>query len=792
MNADALLARLFAVLFACILCAPPAIQATINNPKTIHIGVLVAEEGKDLCFKKWRATAEYLQQRNPQYSANIVCLDYHEIEKAVSDGLVDFTITNPAVYVSLEYIFGASRIATLEEFGSQAASTQFGSVLFTTSGHGDIKTVADLRGKRVAAVDRSSFGGWLMFLRHIKASGLDPFKDFATVNFAGSHRGVVFNVLNGKADAGIVRTGILEQMASEGIIDATAYRIVDGQPADDVFPYARTTELYPHWALAKMHHVSTDLAEQVMRTFLDISPENEAARAARIQGWTIPLDYYEVHLCLQELKAGPYRYLNASTPLPLTIGQFYRQYRPWVLAGTGLFMVVLSATIVVLLLNRKLTATTLKLNAEHREKEKTLADLNDFKTTLDKTHDAVFILDPDSILFVYVNEGGVKLLGYSLEELMTMTPLDITSDYNESSLKELFMPLRNGTQEALTLRTRFIRKDGSSSPVEIFLQLVTPEGKKSRFVAIVHDITRRVAERKEREQLLTRLNSEQKLSSIGQLAAGIAHEINTPVQYLGSNIEFLGEAFGKIDALIGGYGHLLVEAADTSPNREAIVTSRNALKHQVDWDYLTEEVPNAISQSREGIAKISSIVHAMKEFSHPGCKEKQVTDLNKLIETTITVSSNEWKYVAEIDKQLDATLPPVLCLPNEMGQVLLNILVNAAHAIKDAQGTSQEGIKGKITIGSRQAGDHVEITVTDTGGGIPEAIATKIFDPFFTTKEVGRGTGQGLAISRDIIVNKHRGTIDFVSTEGEGTTFIIRLPLDQRPNAQSNLKGVTP
>jgi PAS domain S-box-containing protein len=708
-----------------------------------------------------------------------VCLDLNEVEKAVSDGRVDFTITNPAVYVSLEYIYGASRIATLKDRGDQAAATQFGSVIFSQSGRSDLATLADLKGKRVAAVAQTSFGGWLMAWRLFKQSGIDPFKDFATLRFAGQQNRVVAEVLQGRADVGVVRTGILEHMVEAGQIDVAAYSVLHRQPDEGTFPYAHSTELYPHYALAKMYHVSNELAEQVMLTFFDINESSEVARTARIQGWTIPLDYYSVHLCLQELKTGPYQYLNAPAP-PVTIGQLYQEYRLWVLGAAGLFAVILGAMMHVFFLNRKLSVTTLKLYREHRAREKMVADLNEFKATLDNVRDSVFMFDVETLRFLYVNQGGLDQIGYTLDEMKQMTPLDIKPDFTETQFEELLVPLRGSSTDSLTFTTRHRRKDGTLVPVEVFLQYIIPEGKKGRFVAIVRDITRRLAERKEREQLLTRLNSEQKLASIGQLAAGIAHEINTPTQYLGSNIDFLGDAFTDIDALIGQYDRLASEP-DASGSPGSLVARMSELRTQADWVYLAEEIPRAISQSKEGVTKISAIVLAMKEFSHPGCKEKQTTDLNKLIDTTITVASNEWKYVAEIDRQLDPALPSFSCLPNEMGQVILNILVNAVHAIEEKLGKNREdGAKGKITIGSRRVDNRIEITIADTGGGIPEAIGSRVFDPFFTTKEVGRGTGQGLAICHDIIVNKHGGSIEFVSTEGEGTTFIIRLPLEKK------------
>jgi two-component system, NtrC family, sensor kinase len=277
------------------------------------------------------------------------------------------------------------------------------------------------------------------------------------------------------------------------------------------------------------------------------------------------------------------------------------------------------------------------------------------------------------------------------------------------------------------------------------------------------------------KKMEAQLHLAQKLEAIGTLAAGIAHEINTPTQYVGSNIDFLGDAFNDIGQLIEHIDRLLA-TGDTPERLTSFAAKIEELKRLADWEYLAEEIPHTISQSKQGVAKIGSIVLAMKEFSHPGGKEKQLTDLNRLINTTLTVAGNEWKYVAEIDQSLDPGLPQVLCLPNEMGQVILNILVNAAHAIADKIGNGMAEGKGRITLKTRMVGQQIEITIADTGGGIPKAIAPKIFDPFFTTKEVGRGTGQGLAICHDIIVHKHGGTIDFVSKEGEGTTFIICLP----------------
>ncbi|MEN6439516.1 MAG: PAS domain S-box protein [Syntrophobacter sp.] len=315
----------------------------------------------------------------------------------------------------------------------------------------------------------------------------------------------------------------------------------------------------------------------------------------------------------------------------------------------------------------------------------------------------------------------------------------------------------------------FVRPDGKEGLLSLVISPIKSELDEFLGLIILG------ADTTERRLLERQLVQAQKLESIGQLAAGIAHEINTPTQYVGDNTRFLLDAFTDLERLLDKYAAIPAEIQSGKPVEELIQEMASA-EEEADLEYLREEIPRAIQQSLEGVERVSRIVGAMKEFSHPGTTEKAAIDINKAIESTITVARNEWKYVADLVTDLDTTMPFIFCLPGEVNQVILNMIINAAHALADAH-DGEPGKKGTITVSTHNLGDRAEIHITDTGTGIPENIRSRIFDPFFTTKEVGKGTGQGLAIAHSVIVEKHGGSISFETEMGKGTTFIVSLPI---------------
>lgn len=286
---------------------------------------------------------------------------------------------------------------------------------------------------------------------------------------------------------------------------------------------------------------------------------------------------------------------------------------------------------------------------------------------------------------------------------------------------------------------------------------------------ISRDITKRKQSEEERRELEAQLQLAHKLESIGSLAAGVAHEINTPTQFVSDNVAFLKDAFEQI-------GKVLSAHADKKSAEDL-----SALENEVELDYLRSEIPGTINQTLDGLGRIGRIVNSLKEFAHPSSIEMAPADLNRAIETTINVARHEWKYVADLQMDFDPDLPEIPCMLDEFNQVVLNLVVNAAHAI-DAANADRSEEKGTIAVRTCRTFDMAVIEISDTGTGIPEESQAHIFKPFYTTKVVGKGTGQGLAVVQNIIVKHHAGLIDFDTQVGKGTTFRIQLPITDVKN----------
>ncbi|MCX6833066.1 MAG: PAS domain S-box protein [candidate division Zixibacteria bacterium] len=363
------------------------------------------------------------------------------------------------------------------------------------------------------------------------------------------------------------------------------------------------------------------------------------------------------------------------------------------------------------------------------------------------------------------NPAALMMFGKERQAMLGRSVQELLAGQKDYNLHDLFKQVHDKGKPAIIEHVHFLRNEDRV----MFSISVWAVG--TGVACHMHNVTQRL-------DLETQLRQAQKLEAVGSLAAGIAHEINTPIQFVGDNIRFLADSFSGLMNVLEHHREYREKMAPLLDEHKELQQLRD-LDKQVDVDYLKTEIPLAVEQSLEGISRVSTIVRAMKDFSHPDEREMVLADINQMLDTTLTVARNELKYVADVAKDLAPDLPAIECFRNDLNQVFLNLLVNAAHAIGDVVSAEGQG-RGTITVATRRDGDDVVVSISDTGSGIPEGIRDRIFDHFFTTKEVGKGTGQGLSIARSIVVEKHKGAITFDSEIGKGTTFYIRLPITKK------------
>ena len=409
---------------------------------------------------------------------------------------------------------------------------------------------------------------------------------------------------------------------------------------------------------------------------------------------------------------------------------------------------------------------------------------------LDAAATHFMIIDVSAAIWriVYVNRAICEHHGYVVTELLGRSPrMLVCPIQSREALDLLDQAVSRGNP--LAVEVVALRKDNTTFVVGM---KVTPIGAASSgaryYLCVGADITVRLAqeraqrelqeqlysEMRERERMAIELRLAQKLESVGRLASGIAHEINTPIQYVGDSVLFLQSAAANLEGLRTEYRRALGQLADNEPPR-AVLAGIEELETRIELPFLSKEIPQAFARTLEGVERVAAIVRAMKEFAHPDSVQHEYADLNHALQTTLTVARSEYKYHAQIDTRL-GELPLVNCNVGELNQVFLNLIVNAAHALA---ASGQDASTGRITIVTASEDRQVCICITDNGCGIPAENLDKVFDPFFTTKPVGRGTGQGLAIARSIVTDRHGGRIQVHSVVGTGTTFTIHLPVQR-------------
>ncbi len=382
---------------------------------------------------------------------------------------------------------------------------------------------------------------------------------------------------------------------------------------------------------------------------------------------------------------------------------------------------------------------------------------------LDSVPDVVITCSQD-LLIKTVNSSCQELLGYRQEELVGSRLIELISGLSERE--------RAFAQDIFVLNDIALRKsDGATIEVEL-------RGRRTCFydqpmlVIIIHDISERKAAERMKDKVYRQLHESRRLEAIGALASGIAHELNTPIQFIGDNVTFIGLSLDKIYRSYKNY-----DALKTECERQNILHSHveliNSYNEGIDLGFLSKEIYAAMQETMDGIKQVRDIVLLMKEFAHPGTGAPEATDINLVINGALTICRSRTKNIVSVDTDLAPSAPLIMCRKGQIQQVLMNLIINAVEAMEE-----KDMKTGRVQITTKMGEAVLRIEICDTGPGIPYELRDKIFDPFFTTKRVGKGTGQGLALSKDIVVKQHGGRLFLDNRLGFSTSFVIELPVE--------------
>ena len=633
------------------------------------------------------------------------------------------------------------------------------------------------------------------------------------------HDNVVQEVIGGKADVGFVRTGVIEGMVRDGKIRLDQIKVLNRQPPEK-FPLLLSTDLYPEWPLAAELDVSQSLIKVVAVALLNIQPDDRAAQVGQYYGFSSTGDYSLIESLMKRISENPERahefeFRDIARKYSIQL-QVVSLIVILVIFSTAIYLFRVNKTVIRISKERELLTGKLEevnseleevnseLEASNQNLERTVEERTSqlrtseegYRRIVDTAREGIWEMGPD-ILINFVNASIAEMLGYSEKELLGRPASDFMFDEDMTDHQRIMDSCRQGVPK--NFERRFRRKDGvtvwtivSATPI------VNDEHRFMGSIAMLTDITERKraedelrksydkleskviertadlqtantslkAEKARQEELIRKLAEahsqllqSEKLASIGQLAAGVAHEINNPIGFVNSNLGTLKRYFEDLLKTLSAYEEN--EGELTAKTREGL----EELKQKIDIVYLRGDVSNLLSESMEGMQRVKRIVQDLKDFSHVNESEKQWADLEHGLDSTLNVVWNELKYKADVIKEYGG-IPKIMCIPSQLNQVFMNLLMNAVQAI--------EG-HGRITIRTGQEGDNVWVEVEDTGKGIKPEHLDHIFDPFFTTKPVGSGTGLGLSLSYGI-VQKHGGRIEVRSEVGKGSTFRVLLP----------------
>jgi PAS domain S-box-containing protein len=692
--------------------------AELDSRPEIRIGIL-SHRGDAATERAWAPTADYLSAALPGYRFRVDPLDFAEIDAAVGARSVDFVLANPSIYVNLEVRHRVSRIATLRNRVGDRETNVFGGVIFTRAARTDIRTLEDLRGRSLMAVDPTSLGGFEMAWGEFAAHGIDPWTDL-TLTFGGIHDTVVRAVERGEVDAGTVRTDILERMAEDGEARLAAFRVLNPQQ-DTEFSFLRSTALYPEWPFSKLRHTDDRLAQRVAVALLQMPEHHSAARAGGYAGWTVPLDYQPVHRLLERLRLPPY-----DRPTPFTLRDALYRYWPTLLGAAVVLLVMGVLTLWVLRLNRRLKRAKARLEQRN-------------ELILNSVAEGIYGVDLEGRT-TFVNAPMEGLTGWRADELIGRNQHELLhhtkADGSPHPAHEcpVYATFRDNVQRYVDDDV-FWRKDGTSFPVEYSSNPIRDErGATVGSVVVFRDMTERKEGAEKIRQHQAELAHVARLSTLGEMASGIAHELNQPLTAISANARACVHLVEAGRATLEHCGDVMDRIAAQAERAGEVIRH---IRH-----FLRKDPP----QTRP--ARVQAIFATVVGLLRPDAHRAGV-----VLDTRVA-QGVEWVLAQEI----------------QIEQVVLNLGRNAIEAMSDAP----EALPRRLTLSAEVVRGGIEIGVADTGPGLDPELAETIFQPFVTTKP--QGLGLGLSISGGIC-EAHGTRLVAESNPGQGARFCFTLPV---------------
>lgn len=712
-------------------CPSSATKAAETGAQPIRIGVL-AFLGEADAMRRWSATADYLTASIEGYRFQVLPMDLAAMDLAVSRDELDFVLTNPGHYVELEARRGITRIVALKNQQAGLPVTRYGAVIFTRADRSDINSLQDLREHSFATGGAHAFGSFQMAWGELQRHGIDPFRDLRIIEIGFPLDNIVKKVLSGEADAGCVRTGVIESMAALGELRMEDIKTLN--PIKDGFPFIHSTPLYPEWPFSKTRHTSEELAEKVALSLLELKPDSEAARAGHYVGWTIPPNYTAVHELLRSLQAPPYENFGEAT-----LEDFIEKYWPWMLAVALGFVAGSSLLVYAYHLNRRLKRSSENLEEEihehERAKQKLLSTNARLQHLLTATPAMIYSCEPTSTCgTTFISDNVRPQLGHAPEEFLANRQFWIEHIHPEDKHQvqaDVDILLRAGSHQR---EYRFRAKDGSYRWLHDEVRLVRDErGEPMEVVGYWIDITERI-----RALELARTHESElahclRLTTMGEMATALAHDLNQP--------------------LTAAYNYA----------QGCLLRLRSG---QLDTQQLLHVLEEIVRQTERAAA----VVRHVREFVGKEKSHRANHDIDKLISDAVRLILPEARRAdITVHTELRASGAMVNINAIQVQQVVINIAHNALEAMGEMAGE-----RHALLIESVADDRTVRVSLSDTGPGVPPESIEQIFNAFYTTK--AGGMGMGLSISRTII-ESHGGRLWAERASPHGMIFIFTLPL---------------